>query len=224
MAVSLPVGGFLGLTAGYSGGAIDALITRSAELFMAVPRFFLALAAIAVLGPGTDKLIVILSITSWPFLCRTLRAETLSLRERGYVSSARAAGARSTTIVIRHIIPQVMPRALVVLMLMGSRLILIEAGLAFLGLGDRSHPSLGVLASESQPYLREAWWLSVFPGLAIAMMALGLNLLSDGLGRAMEVESGAPATGAPLDETAIAVGALGPGSVTEPAPRAAPSA
>jgi peptide/nickel transport system permease protein len=193
MVVSLPVGGALGLTAGYVGGVTDSVISRVAELFQSVPRFFLALAAIAVFGPGIDKLIVILSLTSWPFLCRTLRAETLSLKQRSYVTAARAAGAGGPRTVAKHIVPHVMPRALVVLMLMGSRLILIEAGLAFLGLGDRSKPSLGVLASEAQPYLRDAWWLSVFPGMAIVVMALGLNLLSDGLGRALEVETGSGA-------------------------------
>lgn len=189
MAVSLPVGAALGLTAGYVGGVADSLITRLAELVQAVPRFFLALAVLTIFGPGIDKLIVILSLTSWPFLCRTLRAETLSLKQRSFVTAARAAGARGPRTVVNHILPHVMPRALVVLMLMGSRLILIEAGLAFLGLGDRSHPSLGVLASEAQPYLKDAWWLSVFPGMAIVMMALGLNLLSDGLGRALEVDA-----------------------------------
>ena len=195
MAVSLPVGGLLGLTAGYFGGATDAVITRVAELFQAVPRFFLALAAIAVFGPGIDKLIIILSVTSWPFLCRTLRAETLSLKQRSFVTAAQAAGAAAPRTVARHIVPHVLPRALVVLMLMGSRLILIEAGLAFLGLGDRGNPSLGVLVSEAQPYLRDAWWLSVFPGLALVVMALGLNLLSDGLGRSLEIGTGTrPAT------------------------------
>lgn len=189
MAASLPIGMVLGLTAGYSGGVADALITRVAELFQAVPRFFLALAVIAIYGPGVDKIIILLSLTSWPFLTRTLRAETLSIKERSYVVAARAAGARAPRILAHHILPHVMPRALVVLMLMGSRVILIEAGLAFLGLGDRSDPSLGVLASEAQPYLQTAWWLSVFPGLAIVGLVLGLNLLSDGLGRALEVDT-----------------------------------
>jgi peptide/nickel transport system permease protein len=107
---------------------------------------------------------------------------------------------------MRHVLPHVMPRALVVLMLMGSRLILIEAGLAFLGLGDRSKPSLGVLVSEAQPYLRDAWWLSVFPGMAIVIMALGLNLLSDGLGRAMEVETGTRITARGWTTSAVGAG------------------
>ena len=190
MAASLPLGALLGLTAGYAGGLVDSAVTRVAELFQAVPRFFMALAVIAVYGPGVDKLVVLLCLTSWPFLCRTLRAETLSIKERSFVTAARAAGARAPHIVARHILPHVLPRALVVVMLMGSRVILIEAGLAFLGLGDRGDPSLGVLASEAQPYLREAWWLSVFPGLAIVVLVLGLNLLSDGLSRVLEVETG----------------------------------
>jgi peptide/nickel transport system permease protein len=189
MAVSLPIGTVLGLTAGYAGGIFDSVITRVAEVFQAVPRFFLALLVIAIYGPGIDKLILLLSLTSWPFLARILRAETLSVKERTFVLAARSAGATGRRIVARHILPNVMPRAIVVVMLMGSRVILIEAGLAFLGLGDRGRPSLGVLASESQPYLRQAWWLSVFPGLAIVITVLGMNLLSDGLSRALEVES-----------------------------------
>lgn len=213
MAVSLPLGAALGLLAGYAGGFVDSAVTRVAELFQAVPRFFLALAVIAVYGPGIDKLILLLSATSWPFLCRTLRAETLSVKERAFVVAARAAGARAPHIVARHVLPHVMPRALVVVMLMGSRLILIEAGLAFLGLGDRGDPSLGVLASEAQPYLRDAWWLSVFPGLAIVVLVLGLNLLSDGLSRALEVET---------DIRAVAKGWSIPGAPATPASAAPP--
>ncbi len=193
MAVSLPIGAGLGLTAGYAGGLLDAIITRIAEVFQAVPRFFLALVVIAVYGPGVDKIILVLSLTSWTFLCRTMRAETLSVKHRAFVAAARAAGARGPHIVARHILPHVLPRAIVVVMLMGSRVILIEAGLAFLGLGDRGKPSLGVLMSESQAYLRNAWWLSVIPGVAIVMLVLGLNLLSDGLSRALEIESDAGA-------------------------------
>ena len=189
MAASLPIGIVLGLTAGYAGGIVDSVITGTAEVVQAVPRFFLALVVIATYGPGMDKLVILLSLTSWTFLCRTLRAETLSVKERTFVAAARAAGARRSRIIARHVLPHVMPRAVVVVMLMGSRIILIEAGLAFLGLGDRSDPSLGVLLSEAQPYLRDSWWLSVFPGVALVMMVLGLNLFSDGLSRALEIES-----------------------------------
>ncbi len=194
MAVSLAIGTALGLVAGYAGGIVDSAITRVAEIIQAVPRFFLALVVIAIYGQGIDKIILLLSLTSWTFLARALRAETLSVKQRTFVDAARATGARGRSIVTRHILPHVMPRALVVVMLMGSRVILIEAGLAFLGLGDRSNPSLGVLASESQEYLRQAWWLSVFPGLGIAITVLGLNLLSDGLAKAIDIgsESGTP--------------------------------
>lgn len=189
MAVSLPIGTVLGLVAGYAGGLADSVITRIAEVFQAVPRFFLALVVISIYGPGVDKIILLLSLTSWTFLARTLRAETLSVKQRPFVIAARSAGARRPRIIARHVLPHVLPRGIVVVMLMGSRVILIEAGLAFLGLGDRGNPSLGVLASESQEYLRQAWWLSVFPGVAIVVMVLGLNLVSDGLSRALEVES-----------------------------------
>lgn len=188
-AVSLTIGAVLGLAAGYLGGLVDALVTRTAEFLQSVPRFFLILTVIAVYGPGIDKIIILLSLTSWTFLARTLRAETLSVKSRPYVDAAVAAGARTGRILVRHILPHVMPRALVVVMLLGSRVILIEAGLAFLGLGDRGKPSLGMLASESQDYLRHAWWLSAAPGIVLVIAVLGLNLLADGISRALEVES-----------------------------------
>ena len=184
--ISSVVGVTLGLVAGYLGGIADEVITRMAEVIQSVPRFFLAFLVIALYGPGLSKIILILCITSWPLLARVVRAEALTIRTRPFVDAARTAGASGPRIVATHLLPNVLPQAIVILVLMGSRVILIEAGLAFLGLGPPGDPSLGVLARNAQEFLRDAWWLSVFPGLAIVATVLGLNLLSDGLSQALD--------------------------------------
>ncbi|MGQ0743234.1 MAG: ABC transporter permease [Acidimicrobiales bacterium] len=179
--ISTAIGVTLGLVAGWQGGAVDALVTRSAELLGSLPRFVLAMMVVGLYGAGLDRIILLLGLTSWAFLARIVRAETLSVRGRAYVEAARAAGARSRRMILSHVLPAIAPRAAVVVVLMGSRVILIEAGLAFLGLADTQTPSLGVLASNAQNHLLYAWWLWFFPGLALAGTVLGLNLLSDGL-------------------------------------------
>ncbi len=185
-ALSAFIGGILGMVSGYVGGIVDDLIMRATELFQAVPRFFLAILVVSLYGAGLNRIVLVLGLTSWTFLARVIRAETLSAKAQGFVEAARAAGAPVSRVLSRHVLPQVAPSAVVMLMLMASRLILIEAGLAFIGLGDTNRPSLGVLANNAQLHLQQAWWLSVFPGLAIAAAVLGLNLLSDGLSQALE--------------------------------------
>lgn len=183
------IGLSLGLLAGYRGGIVDDFVTRLTELVQAIPRFFLAMLVIALYGPGLNKIILVLGLTSWTLLTRVARAETLSLRQRPFVEASRSSGATSRRILLRHVLPNVLPRVTVVVMLMGSRVILIEAGLAFLGLGDRRTPSLGVLASNAQSFLRQAWWMSFFPGIAIVIVVLGMNLLSDGLNRVLDPQT-----------------------------------
>lgn len=190
VAMSSVIGIGLGLVAGYAGGLLDDAVNRVAELIQSVPRFFLALLVVSLYGPGIDRIIIVLGLTSWTFLTRVVRAETLSVKRRPFIEGARAAGASGTRIVVRHILPNVLPRATVVIMLMASRVILIEAGLAFLGLGDPSDPSLGVLANNAQQFLRQAWWLSFFPGIAIVTAVLGMNLLSDGFNQALDPSDG----------------------------------
>lgn len=186
LVMSSIIGIALGLVAGYRGGLVDDAVSRTAELVQSVPRFFLALLVIALYGRGLDKIIIVLGLTSWTLLTRVIRAETLSVKRRPFIEATRAAGAPGYRVVLRHILPNVLPRATVVIMLMASRVILIEAGLAFLGLGDTSRPSLGILASEAQDFLRLAWWMSFFPGIAIVTAVLGMNLLSDGLNQALD--------------------------------------
>ena len=183
--ISAAIGLAVGAVAGYRGGLVDDGLMRVTEMFQSVPRFFLALLVVALFGSGIGNLILLLGVTSWPLLARVVRTETLSLREREFVGAARALGASNARILIGHILPHVVPAALVVIALMGSRVILLEASLSFLGLGDPSAMSWGLLANNAQRFMRVAWWLAVFPGLAIVVAVLGLNLLSDAVNNAL---------------------------------------
>ena len=178
---ALLLGLLVGLVAGYRGGWVDDLLMRATESIQVLPRFFLALVVIAFFGPGLDRLVLLLGVTSWPLLARVVRAETLALREREFVDAARVAGASGARIVLREVLPHALAGALAVLGLVVAQALLLEAGLAFLGLGDPNALSWGTLASEAQDYLRVAWWLSLFPGLAILLAVLALNLLADAL-------------------------------------------
>ena len=179
VAIASVVGLAVGVVAGYRGGWVDDLLMRITELFQSVPRFFLVLLIVALWGASLDHLIFVLALTSWPTLARVARSEVLSVRDREYVEAARSIGATDRRILARHVLPNVLPTALVVIALTGSRVILLEASLSFLGLGDPSVMSWGYLVSNAQRFLRVAWWMSVFPGLAIAVAVLGINLMSD---------------------------------------------
>jgi len=174
------VGTSVGLVSGYVGGWVDDVLMRITELFQVLPRFFLALVVIAFFGPGLDRLVLLLGLTSWPLLARVVRAETLALRTREFVEAARVQGASTARILLREILPNALPPGIALLGLLVAQVILIEASLSFLGLGDPSVVSWGALASEAQRFLRVAWWLSLFPGVAIMLAVLGLNLLGDG--------------------------------------------
>ncbi len=181
VAIASVVGLAVGVVAGYRGGWVDDVLMRLTELFQAVPRFFLVLLIVALFGAGLDNLIYVLALTSWPTLARVSRSEVLSVRDRVYVEAARSIGATDRRIVLRHVLPNVLPTAMVVIALTGSRIIILEASLSFLGLGDPTVMSWGYLVSNAQRFLRVAWWMSVFPGLAIAVAVLGINLMSDAL-------------------------------------------
>ncbi len=187
--ISAVIGLFVGTVAGLRGGVIDAALMRVTELFQAVPRFFLVLLMVGLGGGGLRNLIVLLGVTSWTGLARVVRAETLSLREREFVDAARSYGATDFRILRRHMLPHVLPAAVVLLTLLASRVILIEASLSFLGLGDQTRISWGFLASSAQTYMQGAWWLAVFPGAAIALAVLGFNLLGDGIADALRPDS-----------------------------------
>lgn len=179
--IAAVIGITIGAIAGFRGGRVERALMRITEYFQSIPTFFLALLALALLGRTLENLVLVLGLTSWTLLARVVRADALSLRTREYVHAARSFGASDLRIVVRHVLPNLLPAALVVISLNASRIILIEAGLAFLGLGDPHSMSLGFLINNAQPFLQQAWWMSVFPGVTILLAVLGINLLADAL-------------------------------------------
>ncbi|MGI9033234.1 MAG: ABC transporter permease [Acidimicrobiales bacterium] len=178
-AVALLIGLAVGMTSGYFGGIVDDVLMRITEIFQSVPLFLLALLAVSLLGASLRHLIILLALTSWDLVARVVRAETLSMRRLDFVEAARSVGASTSRILFRHVGPSAITSAVVVVALVGSRVVLIEAALSFIGLGDPNAISLGYLAQNAQGFLAVAWWMSVFPGAAIALIVVGLNLLGD---------------------------------------------
>lgn len=182
--VSVLAGGIgivLGALAGWAGPGVDDALMRTTEFVQVIPRFFLAVIVIALFGPGLDRLALLLALTSWPWIARVVRAEVLSLKRWEFVEAARSLGAGQSRILFREVLPNALPPVVVVVSLNAASVILIEAGLSFLGLGDPDAVSLGYLANNAQQFLRVAWWMAAFPGATIAAAVLGLNLLGDGL-------------------------------------------
>lgn len=181
----------LGLVSGYAGGLLDDLLLKLAEVVQVIPAFLLALVTAAVFGAGLLLLVVILAIIFFPRTFRLARGEAIGLREREFVQAARAIGAGRTRILTRHILPGALTIVLVNASFQAGTAVLIETGLAFLGIGERDVVSLGTMLSDAQGYLDQAWWMSLFPGLLVAVTILGMNLLGDGLNDLREVRSGA---------------------------------
>lgn len=180
-AMAFFIGTAVGTMASYKGGGADDLLMRGTEFFQVIPRFFLAIMTIALFGPGLDRVIVVLGLTSWTTIARVTRAESLTLMERDFIRAARATGATDWRIITRQLLPNVLPAALVVLGLVVGQVLLIEASLGFIGLGDPNLVSWGGQAGQANAFLRVAWWLPLFPGVAIAITVLGCNLLADAL-------------------------------------------
>ena len=175
------IGVAVGVLGAWEGGRVDDVLMRVTEFVQVVPRFFLAVIVIALFGPGLDRLALLLALTSWPWIARVMRAEVLSLKQREFVEAARSLGAGRARVLLREVLPNALPPVVVVVSLNAASVILIEAGLSFLGLGDPDIISLGYLANNAQRFLRVAWWMAAFPGATIALAVLGLNLLGDGL-------------------------------------------
>lgn len=175
----------VGVAAGYRGGLVDDALSRAGELFQVMPRLFLAAVVIALFGHGVDRIVLTLGLTSWPVLARVVRGEILSTRNADFVRAAEALGASSRYIAWRVLLPHVAPSAAVMLGLLFGQVLLIEASLGFLGLSDPNTLTWGLLVGESQGFLRVAWWLALFPGLAITIAILAFNLLADALAAAV---------------------------------------
>lgn len=182
--IATTVGIIVGGLSGFLGGWVDDILMRLTELFMVVPRFFLALLVIALLGSHIGLIIVLLGLTFWPGTARLLRGQVLTIKTRDYILAARAMGVRERSILIRHILPAALPPVVTEAAFLIGGAILVEAGLSFLGLGDRNVVSWGTLLNNAQQFVRVAWWMSAFPGLAITLTVLALNLVADGLNQA----------------------------------------
>jgi peptide/nickel transport system permease protein len=181
------VGSLLGAVAGFYRGLVDNIVMRIVDTWMAFPSLLLAIAFGAALGPGLANLVLALSLTIWVVYCRVVRAEVLSIRERDYVLAARAMGASDLRIILRHILPNVLAPILVISTLRMGTVIISEASLNFLGIGVQSSmPTWGGMLSDGREFMRDAWWLATFPGLAISIVVLGVNLLGDGLRDALD--------------------------------------
>ena len=190
-AVAVVIGTTLGAAAGYLGGVVDRLVMRLVDLVIAFPRLVLLLALAALFRPSTGLIIAILGLTLWPGTARLVRAEVLSLREREFVLAAQAAGCSPLRILFRHIIPSAMAPVLVAATLGVGDSIVLEAGLSFLGLGvPPTTPSWGAMVADGRELLTRAWWLSTFPGLAIAVTVLAFNLVGEGLRESMQPREG----------------------------------
>jgi peptide/nickel transport system permease protein len=194
--VSAVLGVFVGALAGFAGGRIDELFMRIAEAFQVVPQFFLAILVVALFGPSLTRIVLVIAILSWPSTARIIRAEFLKLRDQDFVAAARLAGASRATLVFSEILPNALPPVVVNASLQIASAILIEASLSFLGLGDPDKISWGQLLFLAQPFLNQAWWMAVFPGVAILLTTLGFNLLGDGLNDVLDPRQ-APIAGAP---------------------------
>ena len=180
--ISAIFGIILGLIAGFYGGIFDDVIMRVADVQLAIPLILLAIAVIVVLGSSIKVLILVIGLTQWMAYARMVRGETLSLREKDFVLSGYAVGASDLRIIGRYIFPNTLASLMVLITLNMALVIVLEAGLSFLGLGIQPpEPSLGTMLSESKDYMSRAWWLSTFPGLAIMIIIMGINLLGDGL-------------------------------------------
>ncbi|MEA4838474.1 MAG: ABC transporter permease [Rhodospirillaceae bacterium] len=171
----------LGALAGFHGGWIDDAIMRFAELFQTIPNFVLVVVTVAIFTPSLTSIILAIAIVSWAPLARLVRGEFLSLSSREFVQAAVTCGQSNTTIIFRHILPNCLSPIIVSASLMVATAILLESSLSFLGLGDPNAMSWGFMVGSARTVLRQAWWMSFFPGLAILLTVLGLNLIGEGL-------------------------------------------
>ncbi|AXS41648.1 ABC transporter permease [Breoghania sp. L-A4] len=183
--VALLIGIPIGALAGYFGGWIDDALMRFTEFFQTVPSFALAIVLVAIFEPSIESIIAAIAIVSWPPVSRLVRGEVLSLRSREYVEAAVLSGQSSATIIWRQILPNTLSPIIVLASLMVATAILLESSLSFLGLGDPNLMSWGYMIGAARTVIRQAWWLSFFPGVAILLTVLALNLIGEGLNDAL---------------------------------------
>jgi peptide/nickel transport system permease protein len=179
--VSTLVGVCFGAISGFFGRWVDDVLMRITEVFQTIPRFFLVMMLIAFFGSNLSNIILAIALLSWPQLARLVRAEFLSLKSRQFVDAARTAGASTPALIFFEILPNALGPLIVNSTLLVGQAMLQEAGLSFIGLGDPTHVSLGIMLFQAQGIMRTAWWATAFPGLFIFLAVLSINLIGDGL-------------------------------------------
>ena len=176
------VGTLAGLAAGYLGGAVDGVISRIVDVLLGFPYLIFAIGLMGMMGPGLQNIILALVYKEWTISCRVVRGETLATRELEYVEAARAVGASRTHIMLREILPNIMSPLIVVATTRMATIIILEASLSFLGLGMQPPlASWGSMVADGRSFLSDAWWVGTFPGVAIFLLVLAINLASQGL-------------------------------------------
>lgn len=184
------VGTLMGLVAGFAGGWLDGFIMRTVDVMLAFPGILLALAVVAVLGPGLANMMIAVGVSAIPAYARTVRGTTLSVMELDYVTAAQALGAGRVRVALRYVLPNVSAPIIVLATIGIATSILSAAGLSYLGLGAQPPtPEWGSMLSDARAYLRTAWWMAVFPGLAIMIVVMAFNLLGDGLRDVLDPKS-----------------------------------
>lgn len=184
-AVAVSLGVVLGAMAGYFGGWVDDLLMRFTEMFQTIPSFIFAILIVAIMKPSIQSVILAISVVSWPAVARLVRGEFMAMRNREFVQACHIIGMNDWRIMIREILPNCLSPIIVTGSLMVATAILIESGLAFLGLGDPNIISWGFQIGAGRSVLRSAWWVCTFPGLAIMLTVLAINLVGEGLNDAM---------------------------------------
>ena len=188
--IVVPVGLVVGTVAGYVGGAVDNVLMRITDIFLAFPRLILALALVAALGPGLENAVLAIALTTWSPYARIARAEALTIRNSEFIMAAKVQGASTVGILVRHVMPLCLSSVIVRLTLDMAGIILTAAGLGFLGLGAQPPtPEWGAMISAGRQYLLDQWWVPTVPGIAIFVVSLGFNLLGDGLRDVLDPKS-----------------------------------
>ena len=183
--VAVLIGVGIGAVAGFHGGRIDDLLMRFTEFFQIIPAFAMAVVLVAIFSPSLVSITLAIAAVSWPSVARLVRAEFLSLREREFVKAAVVIGQKPSRIILTQILPNAVSPIIVTASLMVATAILTESALSFLGLGDRNMMSWGFMIGAARTMLREAWWMSFFPGIAILLAVLSINLIGEGINDVM---------------------------------------
>ena len=185
-AMATIAGTAVGAVAGYAGASADTLLMRVTEVFQTLPRLVVAIVVVALFGSGISKLIIIIAVFAWPQTARVVRSGIRVVRRADYVEAARISGMPPHLILLQEILPNVLPAIVVVASLDVAEAILTEAALSFFGLGDPNRVSWGGMLNQAQQYLQQAWWMALFPGLAVAAVVLSFNIMGDGLTDTLE--------------------------------------